>query len=282
MIYRGGRKASAAELEIARRHHPAWEGCSEFVRGLMARNVSVLAGGADAVGERCAVVIGWTPGDGMGGGGTGHTYRVARAMGIPVIELARGGVFDEISRPSDVDGAGDADHVGQPGGATMDGRNVVRMSGRWRRNAWLAVGMGLAGVALLSQWGAIGDALEGTRWRGFVTWGIGSVLFLATTMLWQVARARHRAFGELRLLTSWLYLKCAAMAQALLVVGMIWAFGRFGPMDQGPALLAVIEQVKAVTNGVLGVAGAVWLIWFVLWLVALPFTSRRRARAAEA
>ena len=74
---------------LGRRHHPAC-GLDGYVMLLMARNTRQVLGdeGAQAPG---IVVIGWTPG---GSGGTGQAYRLARAYGVPVVDLARGGRFD--------------------------------------------------------------------------------------------------------------------------------------------------------------------------------------------
>ena len=58
----------------------------------MARNARQKLGdeGAQAPG---VVVIGWTP-EGSGGGSAGQAYRVARAVGVPVVDRARGGRLD--------------------------------------------------------------------------------------------------------------------------------------------------------------------------------------------
>ena len=77
---------------LGRRHHPAWDGLGGYVKLLMARNTHQVLGDEDAQAPSI-VVIGWTPG-GSGGGGTGQAYRLARAYGVPVVDLARGGRFD--------------------------------------------------------------------------------------------------------------------------------------------------------------------------------------------
>lgn len=78
--------------ELGRTHHPAWDRLGGYVKLLMARNTHQVLGEEDAQAPSIAV-IGWTPG-GRGGGGTGQAYRLARAYGVPVVDLARGGRFD--------------------------------------------------------------------------------------------------------------------------------------------------------------------------------------------
>lgn len=75
---------------LGRRHHPAWDRLDGYVKLLMARNIHLGDEGAQTPG---IVVIGWTPG-GSGNGGTGQAYRLARAYGVPVVDLARGGRLD--------------------------------------------------------------------------------------------------------------------------------------------------------------------------------------------
>ena len=77
---------------LGRKHHPAWDGLDGYVKLLMARNTHQVLGDEGARAPSI-VVIGWTPG-GSGGGGTGQAYRLARAHGVPVVDLAMGGRFD--------------------------------------------------------------------------------------------------------------------------------------------------------------------------------------------
>ena len=77
---------------LGRRHHPAWDRLGGYVKLLMARNTHQVLGDEDAQAPSI-VVIGWTPG-GSGGRGIGQAYRLARAYGVPVVDLARGGRFD--------------------------------------------------------------------------------------------------------------------------------------------------------------------------------------------
>ena len=86
-IYRS-EDATAKAIEIAARYHDAWGRLDAYARGLMGRNVQVVAGRTpEARGAEVACVIGWTPG-GRGRGGTGHTFRVAQAMNVTVVDLA--------------------------------------------------------------------------------------------------------------------------------------------------------------------------------------------------
>ena len=78
--------------DLARRHHPFWGRCGRGARALFLRNVSILAGarnGDDLVPP--AFVLAWTAnglGTGRDAGGTGHTLRLADALGIPAVNLA--------------------------------------------------------------------------------------------------------------------------------------------------------------------------------------------------
>ena len=75
----------AAGLAIAERLHPAWNRCSPAVRKFHARNAAVILGpGLD---RPVDAVVAWTPG-GKDVGGTGVSIRIARAHGIPVLNLA--------------------------------------------------------------------------------------------------------------------------------------------------------------------------------------------------
>ena len=85
VVWRAGDAKSWA-WPIAKKHHPAWNRCSAFVRNLMARSVHQVMG-EEEVGTQSTAVIGWTPG-GRGGGGTGQAYRIARSLGVPVLDLA--------------------------------------------------------------------------------------------------------------------------------------------------------------------------------------------------
>ena len=82
------RVLSAAELsacmEIAAPLHPAWERCSPAVRKLHARNVAILLG--DGLTRPVDAVVAWSE-RGEAVGGTGMGIRIAKARGIPVLNL---------------------------------------------------------------------------------------------------------------------------------------------------------------------------------------------------
>lgn len=86
----------AAAYELAARHHPRWGRLSDFVRALHARNAQILLG-PDGVSEPVRFVIAWTEG-GRVVGGTGMSLRMARAAGIPVVNLYDQGALDAIAR----------------------------------------------------------------------------------------------------------------------------------------------------------------------------------------
>ena len=80
-------------VDLARRHHPAWERCGRGARALFARNVAILAGARGGDGEALpiAAVIAHTPNGlatGRDAGGTGHTLRVAAELGIPAVNVS--------------------------------------------------------------------------------------------------------------------------------------------------------------------------------------------------
>lgn len=91
--YEGGRPEHVRECharptmrawEIAREHHPAWERLTRGGRLLQARNSHEVLG--VTCDDPSDVLICWTPGA-RGGGGTGQAIRVARAYGVPVVDL---------------------------------------------------------------------------------------------------------------------------------------------------------------------------------------------------
>jgi len=64
--------------------HPAWNKLPTYVRKLMVRNVFIVAG--PEVDRPVDYVLAWTP-NGCVTGGTGHTLRVARRLGVPSYNL---------------------------------------------------------------------------------------------------------------------------------------------------------------------------------------------------
>ena len=82
-----------AYLDLARRHHPAWDRCGRGARALFARNVAILAGALGEDGDSLPVLaaVAYTPNgraDGRDAGGTGHGLRVARDLGIPAVNVS--------------------------------------------------------------------------------------------------------------------------------------------------------------------------------------------------
>ena len=80
-------------LDIARRHHPAWERCGRGARALFVRNVAILAGALGGDGDALPVlaVVAYTPNglaEGRDAGGTGHGLRVAAELGIPAVNVS--------------------------------------------------------------------------------------------------------------------------------------------------------------------------------------------------
>ena len=80
-------------LDLARRHHPAWERCGRGPRALFVRNVAILAGALAADGEPLPVraVVAFTPtglAAGRAAGGTGHTLRVAGELDVPAVNVS--------------------------------------------------------------------------------------------------------------------------------------------------------------------------------------------------
>lgn len=73
--------------EIAEAQHAAWDRLSQAARRLHARNVHQVLG--IELNDPARFVVCWTPG-GCGGGGTGQAIRVARARGVPVLDLGAG------------------------------------------------------------------------------------------------------------------------------------------------------------------------------------------------
>lgn len=79
---------------IAQQHHPAWERCGEYARGMHTRNVFQVLG--DLLKEPSKFVVCWTP-DGAEyahetsreTGGTGTAIRIANTYQVAVFNLAR-------------------------------------------------------------------------------------------------------------------------------------------------------------------------------------------------
>ena len=71
-------------MEIAADLHPAWDRCSRTVRKLHARNVALLL--SETLDRPVDAAVCWTAG-GLVTGCTGMGIRIARAHGIPVLNL---------------------------------------------------------------------------------------------------------------------------------------------------------------------------------------------------
>ena len=74
---------------VVARHHPAWESCGRGARSLQGRNHPIIHGVRNAGSDRRVdAVFCWTP-DGRLTGGTATGIRMARAAGVPVLNMAR-------------------------------------------------------------------------------------------------------------------------------------------------------------------------------------------------
>lgn len=87
-------RPTAAAMAMAERFHPAWHRVSPGARPLHARNSHQVLG--PALDDPVALVICWTRGA-LGGGGTGQALRIARAHGIPVVDLAHASAGRELA-----------------------------------------------------------------------------------------------------------------------------------------------------------------------------------------
>jgi len=95
-------QANDASMEIARRHHPAWNRCSPYARRLHARNAfQVLGHNLDSPSN---FLICWTP-DGAWNddmrsiqtGGTGTAISIADTYNVPVFNLKFAPHFERLS-----------------------------------------------------------------------------------------------------------------------------------------------------------------------------------------
>ena len=71
--------ASGIDKEIAEKCHPAWEKLSDGVKRMMVRNVGII--------KNSKLVIAYLNSNKPGGGGTGHSLRVAKELGVPSFNL---------------------------------------------------------------------------------------------------------------------------------------------------------------------------------------------------
>ena len=167
---------------------------------------------------------------------------------------------------------------------TMNGIGAVRMSKKWRKNAWAAVLVGAVAMLGTETLGYVLKNIEvyniGRRASMAMIYLALGGLAIATVMLWQVARARHTAFGNLRLLTVWLYLASATTALWFVQLVMVWAIARFTFLPPEAPALEAMKQVTTIGVGILVLLEMIWVVWFLGWLLTRPFTSRT-TRAKE-
>lgn len=83
-IFYANEAMSECHFSIARRMHPAPHLLKDFAMKLMARNCSQVLG--EKLDRPVDIVLAYTKG-GMGAGGTGQALRIARRIGLPVIDL---------------------------------------------------------------------------------------------------------------------------------------------------------------------------------------------------
>jgi len=85
-------RPSAAALDLAARHHPAWSRCGGTARALHARNSHEVLGARLDRASRfvlCWTADGSTDGAARSSGGTGQALRIAAAFDVPVFNLRR-------------------------------------------------------------------------------------------------------------------------------------------------------------------------------------------------
>jgi hypothetical protein len=85
-------KPSNQAYELAALYHPGWEEQSDEAKALLARDGHQVLGGD--LQSRAKLVVCWTAdgdrdGSGPRSGGTGQALRIAHAVGVPVLNLAR-------------------------------------------------------------------------------------------------------------------------------------------------------------------------------------------------
>lgn len=81
--------------DVAAEHHPHWEHLSRGERMLHARNAHVVLG--LYLNEPVAFLICWTE-QATGAGGTGQAIRIAKALDIPVYDIADEGARERVAR----------------------------------------------------------------------------------------------------------------------------------------------------------------------------------------
>lgn len=80
-------------FDMAAKYHPNWAACSSGAMALHARNCHQVLGWD--LNTPADLIICWTV-DAKGGGGTGQAIRLAKALKIPVFDLADPANFDRL------------------------------------------------------------------------------------------------------------------------------------------------------------------------------------------
>lgn len=75
---------SPVQIEIAIRHHPAWDRCSDGAQMLLCRNVPIILG--QDLDDPVDCVITWLPKPDYKGG-TRHALNIASTYGVPVFDI---------------------------------------------------------------------------------------------------------------------------------------------------------------------------------------------------
>lgn len=77
-------EVTPTQAEIAIRHHPAWDRCSDGAQMLLARNVPIILG--QDLDDPVDCVITWLPKPDYKGG-TRHALKIASTYGVPVFNI---------------------------------------------------------------------------------------------------------------------------------------------------------------------------------------------------
>lgn len=65
--------------KIAEKNHPVWDKLTQGAKKLMTRNVGIIS--------KSSKVVGFVNGSKPGGGGSGHSFRVAEVLKIPTLDI---------------------------------------------------------------------------------------------------------------------------------------------------------------------------------------------------
>lgn len=72
------------QIEIAKRHHPNWDACSDGAKLLLCRNVPIILG--ETLDDPVSCVVTWLPQPDYKGG-TRHALNIASTYGVPVFDI---------------------------------------------------------------------------------------------------------------------------------------------------------------------------------------------------